>query len=48
LQQVRIMGGELLSCWYNIQRFETKNGRRQNKSLARGRLLFILMMALTT
>ena len=48
LQQVRIMGGELLSYWYNIHRFESKNGRRQNKSLARGRLLFILMMALTT
>jgi glycosyltransferase AglD len=48
LQQVRIMGGQLLSCWYNIHRFESKNGRRQNKSLARGRLLFILMMALTT
>jgi glycosyltransferase AglD len=48
LQQVRIMGGELLSCWYNIQKFESKNGRGQNKGLARGRLLFVLIMALTT
>jgi glycosyltransferase AglD len=48
LQQVRIMGGELLSYWYNIHRFESKYGRTQNKCLARGRLLFILIMALTT